>query len=174
MPSMIKEICADGIIPKGIQAFMQQALQNLADAHDMIIESWVFQTHKVNHCQWAEPTISIGDLVYLSTHNLKLPQGQAEKLCPKFVGPYKVLHAKSKSSNYTLELPTALQKQRIFLMFHISLLCLYNMNNDTMQTGHNQNPTTLEHQITRNGSLTKFSVIDGLGMESLNLRYSGV
>jgi len=51
MPSMIKEICADGIIPKGIQAFMQQALQNLADAHDMIIESWVFQTHKVNHCQ---------------------------------------------------------------------------------------------------------------------------
>jgi len=50
MPSMIKKIRADGIIPKGIQAFMQQALQNLADTHDAIIESRVFQTHNANHC----------------------------------------------------------------------------------------------------------------------------
>jgi len=110
MPSMIKKIHTDRIIPKGIQAFAQQALQKLADTHDMIIELQVFQTHNANHCWWEEPTISIGDLVYLLTHNLKLPQGQAKKLCPNFVGPYKVLHAKPKSSNYTLELPTALQK----------------------------------------------------------------
>jgi len=51
MPSMIKEICADGIIPKGIQTFVQQALQNLADVHDVIIKSQVFQTHNANHHQ---------------------------------------------------------------------------------------------------------------------------
>jgi len=50
MPSMIKEIRTDGIIPKGIQTFAQQALQNLADVHNAIIESQVFQTHNANHC----------------------------------------------------------------------------------------------------------------------------
>jgi hypothetical protein len=44
MPSMIREIHADGTISQGIKAFANQALQNLADAHGMIIETRVFQT----------------------------------------------------------------------------------------------------------------------------------
>jgi ribosomal protein S3AE len=44
MPSMIREIHADGTIPQGIKVFANQALQNLADAHDTIIETRVFQT----------------------------------------------------------------------------------------------------------------------------------
>ena len=43
MPSMIKEIQSDEAIPKGIKEFASQALQNLADAHDAIIELCVFQ-----------------------------------------------------------------------------------------------------------------------------------
>jgi hypothetical protein len=43
MPSIIKEICADGVTPQGIKTFANQALQNLADAHDAIIETRVFQ-----------------------------------------------------------------------------------------------------------------------------------
>jgi len=39
MPSMIKEIHTDEIIPKRIQAFTQQALQNLANTHNTIIKS---------------------------------------------------------------------------------------------------------------------------------------
>ena len=39
MPSMLKEICSDNAIPVGIQAFAEAALQNLADAHDSIIEA---------------------------------------------------------------------------------------------------------------------------------------
>ena len=41
MPSMIKELRMDEAIPKGIKAFVDQALQNLAEAHDTIIEARV-------------------------------------------------------------------------------------------------------------------------------------
>lgn len=50
-----------------------------------------------------------GDLVYLSTENLNLLKERANKLCFKFIGPYKVLHADSDHSNYVLELLVALQ-----------------------------------------------------------------
>jgi hypothetical protein len=48
MPSMIRELHADEVIPKGIKVFAMQALQNLTEVHDVIIESWVFQTHSTN------------------------------------------------------------------------------------------------------------------------------
>jgi len=38
IPSMIKEIHSDKIIPKGIKDFANQALQNLADTNNAIIE----------------------------------------------------------------------------------------------------------------------------------------
>jgi hypothetical protein len=132
MPSMIREIRADEVIPKGIKAFATQALQNLAEAHDAIIESRVFQTHSANARRREEPTISHGDLVFLSTKNLNLPKGRASKLCPKYVGPYKILHAKHETSNYTLELPTALQARRLHPTFHVSLLRPYHASDDAM------------------------------------------
>jgi hypothetical protein len=48
MPSMIREFRSDDLIPKGIKSFAQQALWNLAEAHDAIIERRVFQTHQAN------------------------------------------------------------------------------------------------------------------------------
>ena len=48
MPSMIKEIWPDNAIPKEIRAFTEIALQNLAEAHDAIIEAWVFQMSHTN------------------------------------------------------------------------------------------------------------------------------
>ena len=48
MPSMIRKIQSDNVAPKGIKDFAKQALQNLADAHDAIIEARVFQTHHAN------------------------------------------------------------------------------------------------------------------------------
>ena len=110
MPSMIKELRTDEVIPKGIKAFTNQALQNLAEAHDSIIEARVFQTWTANARWGKKPTILPGDLMYLSTKNLNLPKGRVRKLCPKYVGPYKVAKADLDSSTYTLELPTALQE----------------------------------------------------------------
>jgi hypothetical protein len=132
MPSTIKELHTDEVIPKGIKAFMDQALQNLTEVHDAIIKAWVVQTSYANMCQREEATILQGNLVYLLTKNLNLPKGRARKLCPKYVGPYKVIKADPASSTCTLELPVALQELRIIPKFHISLLKPYIASSDTM------------------------------------------
>jgi len=110
MLSMIREICSDKVILRGIKDFASQALQNLVDAHNMIIELHVFQAKNSNTKCSDKPKIKAGDLVYLLMRILNLSKGQARKLCLKYVGPYKVLQAKPESSNYALELPTALQE----------------------------------------------------------------
>ncbi|KAG6859683.1 hypothetical protein C0993_003595, partial [Termitomyces sp. T159_Od127] len=102
--------------------FVQTALTNLANAHDAIIEARIFQTRHANNRWGDELAIDKGGLVYLSTKNLNLPKGRASKLCPKWVGPYKVLKAEPSTSNYVLELPTVLQAQRIVPKFRVSLL----------------------------------------------------
>ena len=132
MPSMIKELCMDEAISKGIKAFVDQALQNLAEVHDAIIKARAFQTSYANTCQQGEPTILQGDLVYLLMKNLNLPKGRAKKLCPKYVGLYKIAKAEPANSTYTLELPMPLQKHRIVLKFHISLLRPYIVSSDAM------------------------------------------
>ena len=122
MPSMIKEFRKNENTAKGVRSFAITALQNLADAHDAIIEARSFQTEKANQRRGEEPHIAIGSLVYLSTKNLTLPKGRARKLCPRFIGPYKVLEAQPDTSNYVLELPVALQGRRIHPKFHVALL----------------------------------------------------
>ncbi|KAI5897450.1 uncharacterized protein SCHCODRAFT_02470008, partial [Schizophyllum commune H4-8] len=69
MPSMIAELRAQEEPPKGLRDFALQALQNLADAHDAIIEARVFQRHYANARRREEPSIDEGSLVYLSTKN---------------------------------------------------------------------------------------------------------
>ncbi len=76
--------------------------------------------------------IQEGDMVYLSMKNLNLPKGQARKLCPKYVGPYKVLKANPETSNYTLQLPQVLQEHHLHPTFYVSLLRPFILNNDVM------------------------------------------
>ena len=108
MPTMIRQLPESNMAPPGMRTFTQQALQNLAAVHEAIIANHVFQQHYANVHRRQEPTIKQGDLVYLSTKNLLIPKGQASKLVPKYVGPYKVLQAYPETSNYMLELPSEL------------------------------------------------------------------
>ncbi|KZT26152.1 hypothetical protein NEOLEDRAFT_1132713 [Neolentinus lepideus HHB14362 ss-1] len=39
----------------------------------------------------AHDAFAEGDLVYLSTKNLKIPKGRARKLIPKYIGPFAIL-----------------------------------------------------------------------------------
>ena len=132
MPSMLREVRPDDFASKGIRAFADQALLNLAEAHDAIIEARVFQTMNANNRRSPELDIKTGDLVYLSTKNLNLPKGRARKLCPKYVGPYRVLEARPEISNYKLELPAALQERRINPTFHVSLLKPFQASDDSL------------------------------------------
>jgi len=132
MPMMIRQLPESNTAPPGIRSFTQQALQNLAAAHDTIIASHVFQRHYANARRRQEPTIKQGDLVYLSTKNLSLPKGRVSKLMPKYVGPYKVLQAYPKTSNYTLELPSELVRRRVHPKFHVSLLRPHQSNDNAL------------------------------------------
>ena len=102
MPSMIKEIKSDKVVAQGINTFAITALQNLAEAHNAIIEARVFQTETANKHLKDEPKIAIGDMVFLSTKNLNIPKNRASKLCPKHIGPYKVVKSQPETSTYSL------------------------------------------------------------------------
>ena len=106
--------------------------------------------------------------------NLILPKGRAWKLCPKFVGPYRVAEAYPSISMYTLELPTALQEHRIVPMFHVSLLRLYHASDNVLfpNTEYTLSHTILAQQLTRSGLWMKLSAINGTmasGTKTVNL-----
>jgi hypothetical protein len=134
VPSMIRELTTERKLPRGIRAFADQALLNLAEAHDAIIAARVFSTIQANKHRSAEPVITEGMLVYLSTKNLSLPKGRATKLLPKFVGPYRVQTRKAlpHCSDYELELPEVLASRRVHNRFHVSLLRPHIANCDNL------------------------------------------
>ncbi|TFK50712.1 hypothetical protein OE88DRAFT_1602123, partial [Heliocybe sulcata] len=68
MPRMTTVLRPEVVKP-GVQQFAEQALFNLAKAHDTIIESRVVQTHYANKKRRPEDPIPVGALVYLSTEN---------------------------------------------------------------------------------------------------------
>lgn len=132
MPSTLREFTSQNKAPHGVKAFAEQALLNLAEAHDSIIEARVFSTVQANKHRREDPIIKVGSLVYLSTKNLSLPKGRATKLLPKFVGPYRVQKALPQCSDYELELPEVLAARRVHNRFHVSLLRPYAESSDTL------------------------------------------
>ena len=70
---------------KGVKQFAQQALWNLLDAHNAILEHRIEQTHYSNKCHKPGIEYQINDLVYLSTKTLTLLKHRARNLMPKFI-----------------------------------------------------------------------------------------
>jgi hypothetical protein len=66
-------------------------------------------------------TIAVGDLVLLSTKNIKVQHGGSDKLFPRFLGPFRVIHEVNPVA-FWLELPAPM---RIHPVFHVSLLRKY-------------------------------------------------
>ena len=66
---------------KGLKQFSQQAVWNLLDVHDMILEHRIEQMHYSNKCHKPGVEYQINDLVYLLTKNLAFPKHRAWKLC---------------------------------------------------------------------------------------------
>jgi hypothetical protein len=126
-----------GIVPEpstvpGVKYFVTRALQNLADAHDAIIESRVRQTHHANRRRREDDSFAVGDLVYVSSADLSLPKGRAVKLLPKYVGPFKVLNAQTSTSTYEIELPAQLRARNLHNRFHRSKIRPYHANDDAL------------------------------------------
>ena len=64
------------------------------------------------------------------TKNLSLPKGQAKKLLPKIIGPYKIVEVHTAASTVTLDLPPELTAQRVHPMFYVSLIRAHVPNDD--------------------------------------------
>lgn len=132
MPILNPGITPEPVKAPGVKHFVERALQNLADAHDAIIESRVRQTHHANNRRRDDDKFQKGDLVYVSTSDLSLPKGRAGKLLPKYIGPFKILEAHSSTSSYRVELPARLRARRLHDRFHRSKLRPHLANDDAL------------------------------------------
>ena len=95
-----------------LAATMAAATQNLQKAVDR--QARYANTHR------RDLTFNLGDQVWLSTENLKLP-GPARKFQARRLGPYKIIEVRS-PVNYVLALPADM---RIHNVFHVSQLTPY-------------------------------------------------
>lgn len=71
----------------GVNAFAQRTKEAIMATHDAIIAARMSQTIQANKHRCLS-TLKEDSSVYLSTKNLNLPKGQAQKLVPKYLGPF--------------------------------------------------------------------------------------
>lgn len=103
-----------------------------ADAQDNLTAAKIDQAHYANRDRLSDIPIKIGDHVMLSTDNFRRQyrsktDKRANKLMPRFSGPWRVLAANAESSTYTLDLPAHMN---VHPTFHISNLKLFHPNDD--------------------------------------------
>jgi len=93
----------------GVRKFAERMKEAIMTAHDEIIEARVKQTIQANrNCRPSD--FKVGQLVYLSTKNLKLPKNRARKLTPKFISPFSILEVLESGATYKLELSLEFKK----------------------------------------------------------------
>ncbi|KAG8719334.1 hypothetical protein FRC09_011298 [Ceratobasidium sp. 395] len=121
---------------KGVQQFVDRAVENLDRVFDAILASRIAQRDQANkHRRADDPLLEVGSKAYLLTENLALPKGRAGKLLPKYIGPYAIIGRNPAKSTYTLELPEELKRRRIHPTFHARLLRPHFPNNDSLFPG---------------------------------------
>ena len=129
MPRIIRGINFDSTRP-GVRQFVHDITNVLDKTFDRLLVQRTRQAIKTNRHRREGQSFKEGDLVLLSTENINMPKGRARKLCPKYIGPYKILKAEPKSSTYKLELSPDLRARRIHDTFHEKLLKPYVTNDD--------------------------------------------
>jgi hypothetical protein len=129
LPCIMRGVKFDSSRP-GIKQFAENISSIINKTFDRLLAQRTRQVIKANHRRREGQSFQAGDLVLLSTENLNLPKGHTRKLCPKYIGPYKILQANRESSTYKLELSLDLRLWRIHDTFHEKLLKAYVGNND--------------------------------------------
>ena len=129
LPRMIRGVEFESSMP-GIKQFMENITNIIDKTFDQLLAQRTKQAIKANCHRQEGQNFQARDLVLLSTKNLKLPKGRTRKLCPKYIGPYKILWANPELSTYKLELLPDLRLRKVHNTFHEKLLKAYINNND--------------------------------------------
>lgn len=103
-----------------------------------------------------------GDLVYLTTKNIKLQKGLARKLAPKFIGPYKIVQNFG-NNTFKIDLPTELKRRGVHPSFHASLLRIHNPNDDRLFPGRLASQIGLAAQIENEWKIERIEHHNGTG-----------
>jgi hypothetical protein len=139
-------------------------------AHDAILETRVKQARSAN-CKQQVALFIVGDLAYVSTKNLSLPKGQAWKLVPKFIGPYKLVRD-FRNNSFKLDLPPRLRQRGIHPVFiHRYFGHTFRMMIAFSQAAWRHKSQTSE-KLSQNGPLSVSCPTKGAGQMSC-LRSSG-
>ncbi|QRV96227.1 Transposon Ty3-I Gag-Pol polyprotein [Ceratobasidium sp. AG-Ba] len=113
----------------GVRKFLNRQREALMRAHDAIIASRVRQTEQANkHRKPAD--FKVGDLVYLSSKNMRLPPRFSRKLTPKYIGPHRIIQVVTEGASYKIELPRELSARGISPVFHALNLRIHVPNDD--------------------------------------------
>jgi len=116
-----------------VRVYAQKMKNALMAAHDALLTARVKQTEQANKKRRMCPFVK-GDLVYVSTKNVRLERGTSRKLFPKFIGPYLITEDFGNSS-YRVNLPDSLKQRGVHNVFHASLLRVHIPNDDRLFPG---------------------------------------
>jgi hypothetical protein len=103
LPRIMRGVEFDSLRP-GVKQFAENISSIIDKTFDRLLAQRTRQAIKANRRRREGQSFQAGDLVLLSTENLNLPKGRTRKLCPKYIGPYKILRANPENSTYKLEL----------------------------------------------------------------------
>lgn len=120
----------------GVRAYANKVRNAIMAAHDSIIEARIKNTRAANRKRQPSPFVA-GDLVYLSSKNIRFDKGLARKFLPKYIGPYRIIEDFGNNS-YRLELPPKMVMRGIHNVFHASLLRVHHRNDDQLFPGRTE------------------------------------
>jgi len=111
-----------------VKDYVDKIMESISIAKDNHITAKTIQTRNANRSRRPEPIYKVGDMVMLDSTNIRrriTKNGRSAKLYPRFLGPFKIIRAEPKTSNYKLELLPRVDFTSIHPNFHANLLRPY-------------------------------------------------
>jgi hypothetical protein len=105
-----------------VDEFLERIDENTALARDRHTIAKTTQATQANKHRRPDPEYKVGQLVYLSTKNLRIrvkKEGKCAKFLDRYIGPFPIIKARPETSSYKLELPP---NYKIHPTFHARLL----------------------------------------------------